>query len=272
MIVAMGIMEDVVERVAAGHTVEFACPDGAGAPPLRGGRRVVVAPAGPARIAAGDIVLARDGGAPGLHQVTAVDRDGHRVRFGAGDWTGGERVFGVCVAVDGAPRSARLDLLPLRAGHADEMARVLADPALHAFTGGRPDTAGELRARYTRVLAGSPDPAVSWLNWVLRLRDEGCLTGYVQATISPGAAGPEAEIAWVVGTPWKGRGLAGEAARALTGWLDSRGVRTVVAHIHPDHHASASVARACGLTPTGHLQDGERRWQRDVPEGIPETA
>ncbi|MFJ4847102.1 MULTISPECIES: GNAT family N-acetyltransferase [unclassified Streptomyces] len=178
----------------------------------------------------------------------------------------------MCVAVDGVPRSARLDLLPLRAGHADEMARVLSDPALHAFIGGRPETLDELRARYRRVLAGSPDPAVSWLTWVLRLRDEGCLTGYVQATLSPGAAGPEAEIAWVVGTPWQGRGLAGEAARALTGWLDSRGVRTVVAHIHPDHRASASVARACGLAPTGHWQDGERRWQRDVPDGVPETA
>ncbi|MEU6340812.1 GNAT family N-acetyltransferase [Streptomyces sp. NPDC046977] len=178
----------------------------------------------------------------------------------------------MCVAVDGVPRSARLDLLPLRAGHADEMARVLSDPALHTFIGGRPETLDELRARYRRVLAGSPDPAVSWLTWVLRLRDEGCLTGYVQATLSPGAVGPEAEIAWVVGTPWQGRGLAGEAARALTGRLVSRGVRTVVAYIHPDHHASASVARACGLAPTGLWQDGERRWQRDVPDGVPQTA
>ena len=32
--------------------------------------------------------------------------------------------------------TARLDLLPLRVEHAAEMAEVLADPALHTFTGG----------------------------------------------------------------------------------------------------------------------------------------
>jgi hypothetical protein len=38
-------------------------------------------------------------------------------------------------------RTARLALLPLRVEHAGEMAEVLSDPALHAFTGGAPDTA-----------------------------------------------------------------------------------------------------------------------------------
>ncbi|WP_223165332.1 GNAT family N-acetyltransferase [Lentzea indica] len=32
----------------------------------------------------------------------------------------------------------RLDLLPLRVEHAQEMSAVLADPALHTFTGGTP--------------------------------------------------------------------------------------------------------------------------------------
>lgn len=38
-------------------------------------------------------------------------------------------------------------------------------------------------------------------------------------------------------------------------------VDTLVAHIHPDHHASAAVATALGLTPTDLWYDGERRWQ-----------
>ena len=42
----------------------------------------------------------------------------------------------------------------------------------------------------------------------LRQRAEDCLTGTVQATVSDGTA----EIAWVVGTPWQGRGIAKEAA------------------------------------------------------------
>lgn len=71
---------------------------------------------------------------------------------------------------------------------------------------------------------------------------------------------PVAEVAWVVGTPWQGQGFAAEAARALVGWLRWQSVRTVIAHIHPDHHASAAVARAIGLEPTDDWQDGEVRW------------
>lgn len=160
--------------------------------------------------------------------------------------------------------TGRLDLLPLRVGHAEEMAAVLSDPALHTFTGGTPDTPQALRARYRRLTAGSPDPAVSWLNWAIRLRAEACLTGYVQATVAtvstPDESGARAEIAWVVGTPWQGRGIAGEAARALVDWLGRQGVRTVVAHIHPDHAASAAVATAAGLLPTGTRHEGEIRY------------
>ncbi|MFI6465500.1 GNAT family N-acetyltransferase [Streptomyces sp. NPDC050528] len=154
--------------------------------------------------------------------------------------------------------TARLDLIPLSAAHAEEMAAVLSSPALHTFTGGAPLTPAALRARYERLVAGSPDPAVAWLNWVLRLRTDSRLTGTVQATVT----GSEAEIAWVVGEAWQGRGLASEAAQGLVVWLDKQAVATVVAHIHPDHRASAAVATAAGLTPTGQWQDGEIRWRR----------
>lgn len=166
----------------------------------------------------------------------------------------------------------RLDLLPLRVEHAEEMAAVLSDPALHAFTGGTPATAQVLRSRYRRMTAGSPDPAVSWLNWVIRLRDASCLTGTVQATVGPAGDGPTAdgltaEVAWVVGTPWQGRGIAGEAARGLVGWLGRRQVGTVIAHIHDDHRVSAAVATAAGLAPTGERHDGETRWRRSLRAG-----
>jgi RimJ/RimL family protein N-acetyltransferase len=63
-----------------------------------------------------------------------------------------------------------------------------------------------------------------------------------------------------VGTPWQGRDIATEAARALVAWLGQHSVRAVIAHIHPGHRASAAVAAAAGLSPTGHRQDGEIRW------------
>jgi RimJ/RimL family protein N-acetyltransferase len=164
--------------------------------------------------------------------------------------------------ITAGPVTARtLTLVPLRAEHADEMAAVLADPGLYTFTGGSPPTPRALRARYERWLAGSPDPAVSWCNWVIQLHSPRCLAGTVQATISTGADQPAAEVAWIVGTPWQGQGIATEAARALIGWLRRQSIRTVTAHIHPRHQASAAVAAAAGLTPTGHLQDGEIRWQ-----------
>ncbi|MHC5907037.1 GNAT family N-acetyltransferase [Streptomyces sp. S6] len=160
--------------------------------------------------------------------------------------------------------TGRLELVPLRVEHAEEMADVLSDPALHTFVGGAPDTPAALRARYRRITAGSPDPGVEWLNWVIRLRAGGCLTGTVQATVRTDGAVREAEVAWVVGTPWQGQGIAGEAARGLVGWLAEKGVDTVVAHVHPDHGASAAVAARAGLTATGEWQDGEVRWRRTL--------
>lgn len=157
----------------------------------------------------------------------------------------------------------RLDALPLRVAHADEMAAVLSDPALHTFTGGTPLDADALRARYARQSAGSPDPAERWWNWVLAVRDDDCLAGYVQATVNVTEA--RAEIAWVTGSGWQGRGYAKEAAVGLVAHLlDGGAVRTVVAHIHPDHAASAAVAAAAGLVRTDEREDGEVRWRLDA--------
>ncbi|MFD8479775.1 GNAT family N-acetyltransferase [Kitasatospora sp. NPDC059673] len=164
-------------------------------------------------------------------------------------------------------RTDRLDLLPLRVEHAEEMAAVLTDPGLYAFIGGAPDTAQALRARYERWVAGSPDPEESWCNWVIRLRDEACLVGTVQATVTTDGCGAVAEIAWVVGTPWQRRGIAAEAARGLVARLRQLSVHTVVAHIHPEHAASAAVATAAGLAPTDQWEDGEVRWQLGGPAG-----
>jgi RimJ/RimL family protein N-acetyltransferase len=153
----------------------------------------------------------------------------------------------------------RLALLPLQVGYAEAMAKVLSDPQLYAFIGGEPATAEALAARYERQTAGSPDPSESWLNWVISSLESDALVGYVQATV----VADTAEIAWVVGTTWQGRGYAKEAAQGLVDWLAAQGARTVVAHVHPDHRASALVAAAAGLTCTDQLQDGEYRWQRD---------
>jgi RimJ/RimL family protein N-acetyltransferase len=157
----------------------------------------------------------------------------------------------------------RLDLLPLRVEHAAHMAAVLGDPALHTFIGGTPESPEGLLARYERLVAGPSDPTVSWLNWVVSLRAEGRLTGTVQATITPDPLGSVAEVAWVIGTSWQGRGIATEAAQGLVAWLEGT-ADVIIAHVHPDHAASAAVAAACGLAATEHVEDGEIRWTRTV--------
>jgi RimJ/RimL family protein N-acetyltransferase len=158
-------------------------------------------------------------------------------------------------------RSARLSLTPLAVADADEMVGVLSGAALYTFTGGSPPGLGELRARYARLATGrSPDGREEWRNWILRREPDRAAVGYVQATIVDG--GTRAEIAWVLGLSWQRQGFAAEAVRALVAWLDARGVTVIQAHIHPDHTASAAVARRAGLVHTGQSDDGEQFWLR----------
>ncbi len=152
----------------------------------------------------------------------------------------------------------RLRLEPLTVDHAPAMVAVLADPSLYEFTGGSPPTLAELSARYDRQSAGhSPDGSELWLNWVVVLGSDP--VGYVQATV----VGAEAEIAWVVSPAHQGLGLATEAATAVVDWLTSAGVSRLVAHVHPDHAASALVGARLGLRPTDVVEDGEVRWVHD---------
>lgn len=139
------------------------------------------------------------------------------------------------------------------------MVSVLADDGLYEFIGGTPPTLDELETRYRALVAGSPSADEIWHNWIIRLAEGGESVGYVQATV----AKAETQIAWLVGIEWHGRGIATEAADAMTEWLGANGTRRVVAHIHPDHAASARVAAALGLLPTGAIDaDGETIWER----------
>ncbi|HET9541516.1 MAG TPA: hypothetical protein VFP02_00430, partial [Acidimicrobiales bacterium] len=47
---------------------------------------------------------------------------------------------------------------------------------------------------------------------------------------------------------------------AVVDWLTAEGVPDIRAHIHPDHTASARVARAAGLEPTDEWIGGEVMW------------
>lgn len=155
----------------------------------------------------------------------------------------------------------RLELRPLSPDDADDMVAVLADEMLYAVTGGRPPDLAALRERYTRQAVGhSADGTETWHNWILRRRDDGAAIGFVQATVVDRTA----EIAWLIGVPWQGRGYATEAVRAVVDRLAVDGVATITAHIASGHRPSEIVAERVGLAVTDRIDDGERVWSRDL--------
>lgn len=86
-------------------------PSGSSMVPLiRSRQQVIVAPVDPSKVEVGDIVLARVAGTVYLHLVSSVDLARKRVQISnnrgrVNGWTSHDRVFGICVTVDGITRS-----------------------------------------------------------------------------------------------------------------------------------------------------------------------
>lgn len=160
--------------------------------------------------------------------------------------------------------TSRLQLRPLAVGDAEEMAFVLADPALHQFTGGEPATGDELQRRFAAWVQGSGSVDEQWLNWIVCRTQDAIAVGAMQATVMyPETATAEAYVAWTIGTPWQGKGYASEAASAVVGWLVDHGITSIVALVHADHIASARVAARAGLRSRPEIVDGEVVWRRN---------
>lgn len=83
-------------------------------PLIRSRQSVVVAPVDPAKLEVGDIVLARVSGTVYLHLVSSLDPTRNRVQISnnrgrVNGWTSHDRVFGICVVVEGVSRANSLD-------------------------------------------------------------------------------------------------------------------------------------------------------------------
>ncbi len=108
--------------------------------------------------------------------------------------------------------TATLTLEPQVAAHADAMFGVLSDPAIYTYENEPPPSVEWLRERFRKLeTRGSADGTEQWLNWVIRLPPS-TLIGYVQATVT---ANGEATIAYVLSSPYWGRGLASQAVTAM---------------------------------------------------------
>ena len=162
----------------------------------------------------------------------------------------------------------RVVLEPQVAAHADEMFVVLGDPALYEYENEAPPSVDWLRERFARLESRrSADGAQRWLNWVVRLRAAG-LIGYVQATVFPTG---RAAIAYVLGSEYWGRGLAGEACQAMIAELaEHYEVVTVYAIFKRRNVRSARLLERLGFAPTSaqsvavELQAEELLMLRDL--------
>lgn len=151
-------------------------------------------------------------------------------------------------------------LRPLLPGDAEAMARVLSDPALYEFTGGRALSAQEWGTRLEHLNAGDPTGTDAWWNLGILISggEEPELAGYVQATVHFA----HADVAWVIGVPWQRRGIATQAVRELIVNLFAGGVSVVDAHIHKEHLASQRLAQSLDFVATGECDDhNEMIWR-----------
>jgi ribosomal-protein-alanine N-acetyltransferase len=145
--------------------------------------------------------------------------------------------------------NARLTILrPLAAHHAEALFPILRDPQLWRLTEREPPkTLAELRERYQRLESRrSTDGQELWLNWVLERREDDRPVGVVQATVSISRS--YADIAYVLGRAFWGRGLASDAVDTLLDFLRMElHVRTARASVDSRNLASVRLLERLGF-------------------------
>jgi RimJ/RimL family protein N-acetyltransferase len=165
-------------------------------------------------------------------------------------------------------RTQRLLLEPLVAAHAEPMFAVLGDPAIYRHLDyGPPPSVDHLRSVYQRLeQRRSPDGSEAWLNWAVSLLDGPCI-GYVQATVTPGAAW----AAYVLASAHWGRGYAREATGAMLRHVTQAcAVRRWLAVVEGANRPSIALLEALrfrlaapGEASTHGLSATELLWVRD---------
>jgi RimJ/RimL family protein N-acetyltransferase len=113
--------------------------------------------------------------------------------------------------------SARLSFESLRADHAAGLFEPLSDPRVWEYIGkNSAPTVEALATRFERMASGPSDrPRENWVNYAVRLKADGTLIGRLEATI----IGQRAEVAYLFGPRYWGRGYATEAMSAFQNQL-----------------------------------------------------
>ena len=149
----------------------------------------------------------------------------------------------------------RLRLRPLREADLESMYEVYSDPRVERWIGRhtREDVRVELSFHINHQAVHG------WSLWAVELLATGRFIG--DCGLQPLAlAGPEVELGYDLHPEHWGRGLAGEAARAVIRHaFGPLGMDRVVAVVKPDHRRSRRVLERAGLTLVGErVAYGER--------------
>ena len=150
----------------------------------------------------------------------------------------------------------RLLLELLLPEHATRLFEGLADERLYRFIPSDPPESLEaLETRYRKLSSRrSPDGSEAWLNFAMRLREEGTLpkasyVGMLEATIFPNRS---AYIAYTAFVPFWCQGYAREGcARMLRHLLENYRVLVVVAEMDTRNAGSVSLVEALGFERVG---------------------
>jgi RimJ/RimL family protein N-acetyltransferase len=155
-------------------------------------------------------------------------------------------------------RTARLTIEPIDQVHADGLFTALDDVRVGTYIGG-PDvtTVDELRARITRKQVGPPaERNEQWHD--LAVIADGVIVGRVEATVHHGVA----EVAYVFGPAYWGRGFAVEATTWMIDQLRAEGVATFWATVVPDNAGSVRLLERLGFR-QAEPDDGLTLWSYD---------
>ena len=153
-------------------------------------------------------------------------------------------------------QTARLRLVPVTVGNAQELWDVLRQPHLRDYQ----DLPSVDLAHLRRMIEGRPrrliPGAFGRFEWLVCAVDEPGSIGWVSLRMNDRDAGA-AEIGYSIIVERRGRGLATEAAQALIEEAFERvDITTVRAYCVPENAASRAVLMKIGFVPDGRLRNG----------------
>jgi RimJ/RimL family protein N-acetyltransferase len=154
-------------------------------------------------------------------------------------------------------------LEPQLEAHADALFELLLDPALYAHENEPPASLQWLRERFRRLESReSADGAEQWLNWAV-FALPATPVGYVQATVYPTG---RADIAYVFGSRFWGRGLATAAVELMVAELQARyGVKTLTAALKRTNAPSLRLLERLGFE---HAPEAQRAGIGVAPDEL----